>query len=306
MKTRFPPRRILVPMDFSPASDSALEAARTLGGLFDARLDLVHVREIAAAPVGAELAGAAVALAAAAREEAAEARAARRRLCEEGAGYPEDRLRTRVLVGVPAEALRRLSTPRLTDMVVMGTHGYKGVERALYGSVAEAVVRHASVPVLTVHRRRARFAVKHVLCPVNLTTYAASSLSYAALFAQAMGATLTALYVRPEEQWQPDARLELEAFVRRTLGKGGRQVERLAVSGEARERIAREAEQGPYDLVVLSEHLRPWSADRLVGTTAERVLRRSAVPLLAVPCPRSPRRRSPPAVWPTPREQALF
>ena len=37
------------------------------------------------------------------------------------------------------------------DLIVMGTHGRKGIARALIGSVAEAVVRAAPVPVLTVH-----------------------------------------------------------------------------------------------------------------------------------------------------------
>ncbi|MFI5303113.1 MAG: universal stress protein, partial [Polyangiales bacterium] len=37
------------------------------------------------------------------------------------------------------------------DLVVMGTHGRKGADRALLGSVAEKVLRTASVPVLTVH-----------------------------------------------------------------------------------------------------------------------------------------------------------
>ena len=37
------------------------------------------------------------------------------------------------------------------DLIVMGTHGRTGVKRALLGSVTEAVVRHAEIPVLTVH-----------------------------------------------------------------------------------------------------------------------------------------------------------
>ncbi|WP_224338134.1 universal stress protein [Haloprofundus halobius] len=38
------------------------------------------------------------------------------------------------------------------DVIVMGTHGRTGVERALLGSVTENVVRHSEIPVLTVHR----------------------------------------------------------------------------------------------------------------------------------------------------------
>ena len=37
------------------------------------------------------------------------------------------------------------------DLVVMGTHGYKGLEHAIFGSVAEKVVKNSAVPVLTIN-----------------------------------------------------------------------------------------------------------------------------------------------------------
>jgi nucleotide-binding universal stress UspA family protein len=56
----------------------------------------------------------------------------------------------RLLAGDPAEAIIRLAQTEDVDMIVMGTHGRRGLTRLLMGSVAEAVVRAAPCPVLTV------------------------------------------------------------------------------------------------------------------------------------------------------------
>jgi nucleotide-binding universal stress UspA family protein len=54
------------------------------------------------------------------------------------------------LAGDPADAIIRTVESDGADMIVMGTHGRRGISRLLMGSVAEAVVRRAPCPVLTV------------------------------------------------------------------------------------------------------------------------------------------------------------
>lgn len=281
MALRFPPRRILVPFDFSPPSLCGLEAAKSLGSLFAARLELVYVREPAPAPLAADLL---VAGPPHRGDDDPDLAAMRRRLRECVGEYPSERVHVRTLIGLPPGALARLARPAGADMVVMGTHGYYGFERAMYGSTTEAVVRQARVPVMVVHRRRSRLDLRSILCPVNLTPHSGRALAYAALLAEAVDASLTALYVSPE----PEAgRRALRDFVRRTLGEPAERVSCLSAEGEPRDRIARQAQEGPFDLVVLAERVRPWTADRFLGTTAERVLRRAWTPVLAVPAQRA-------------------
>ena len=55
-----------------------------------------------------------------------------------------------LLTGVPANEIIRLASERQVDLIVVGTHGRAGAWRLLKGSVAEAVIRHAPCPVLTV------------------------------------------------------------------------------------------------------------------------------------------------------------
>jgi nucleotide-binding universal stress UspA family protein len=56
----------------------------------------------------------------------------------------------RLLAGDPADAIIRLAESENIDLIVMGTHGRRGLSRLLMGSGAEAVVRAAPCPVLTV------------------------------------------------------------------------------------------------------------------------------------------------------------
>ncbi|WP_316899150.1 universal stress protein [Pseudodesulfovibrio indicus] len=56
----------------------------------------------------------------------------------------------KVVTGYPAEEILAICEAEGCDMIVMGTHGRKGIDRILFGSVAEKVVKSSKVPVLTV------------------------------------------------------------------------------------------------------------------------------------------------------------
>lgn len=56
----------------------------------------------------------------------------------------------KVVTGYPAEEVLSIAEAEGADMIIMGTHGRKGIDRILFGSVAEKVVKSSKVPVLTV------------------------------------------------------------------------------------------------------------------------------------------------------------
>lgn len=60
-----------------------------------------------------------------------------------------------VLAGYPAEEILAAAAEHGVDMIVMGTHGRTGIDRIIFGSVAENVVKSALCPVLTVKPREA-------------------------------------------------------------------------------------------------------------------------------------------------------
>lgn len=58
-----------------------------------------------------------------------------------------------VLAGYPAEEILKAAASQKADMIIMGTHGRTGIDRIIFGSVAEKVVKTADCPVLTVKPR---------------------------------------------------------------------------------------------------------------------------------------------------------
>jgi len=65
-------------------------------------------------------------------------------------GIEDVSVETRVIAGEPGWAIVTAASDCQADLIVMGTHGRKGLSRLLMGSVAEHVLRHAPCPVLTV------------------------------------------------------------------------------------------------------------------------------------------------------------
>ncbi len=68
-------------------------------------------------------------------------------------GVKEERVVAEVLDGHPAEELDTYAERQAIDVIVIGSHGRKGLDRLLIGSVADKIIRGAKVPVLVVRSR---------------------------------------------------------------------------------------------------------------------------------------------------------
>lgn len=64
--------------------------------------------------------------------------------------FPGVDAKGQVLIGYAAEEILNRAHEEKVDIIVMGTHGRKGIDRILFGSVAEKVVKNADMPVLTI------------------------------------------------------------------------------------------------------------------------------------------------------------
>lgn len=139
--------RIVVPTDFSAESDKAWQVARRLARAVGGQLHLVHV--FVEAPLYSEalMSGDRV------REVYAEGRAwverEMARLAEAARGEGLT-VRTSLREGAVAAAIVEAAREDAADLVVVGTHGRGGIDRALLGSVADRVIRLAPCPVLAV------------------------------------------------------------------------------------------------------------------------------------------------------------
>jgi nucleotide-binding universal stress UspA family protein len=144
-------RRLLVPVDFSPASLAALKYAAQLGDPKSAEVIVLFVVEpITVAPVDY---GYAVANFGAVFQE--QQRGGRLQLERLGRQWRRrlPKLRTLLMTGSAATSIVAAAKKLKVDMIVIATHGRTGLKHLFLGSVAERVVRTATCPVLTVRSR---------------------------------------------------------------------------------------------------------------------------------------------------------
>lgn len=140
------PKILLVPTDFSVAGEAALDQAIGLASRLGAKVYVLHAYQL---PVGfpdsvlvptAEIASRVVTWA----QGALAACVAKRK----ASGIEIVPI---LKQADPREAVLAVAEEVSADLIVMGTHGRRGIARALIGSVAESVVRTSPVPVMTVH-----------------------------------------------------------------------------------------------------------------------------------------------------------
>jgi len=137
----YPPRKILVAVDFGDASARALRIAGSLADAHGAAVTVLHAEQLEAPPYFTR------AQVQALERQRAAARREAERFLETFAGRNLRAPATYVIVeGSPASGIAQAA--RSVDLVVMGTHGRRGPARWWAGSVAERVVRDAPVPVL--------------------------------------------------------------------------------------------------------------------------------------------------------------
>ena len=150
-------KRILVPVDGSSTSAKGLKEAIKLAaagkGRARARLRLLHVVEefsaFSAPEIGADIGPVLEAMKAGGHRtlERIERNA-------RAAGARAETALVENFGGRVADAIVRQAKRWRADLIVMGTHGRRGVKRALLGSDAELVVRYSPVPVLLIPARR--------------------------------------------------------------------------------------------------------------------------------------------------------
>jgi nucleotide-binding universal stress UspA family protein len=148
------PKNILVPTDFSDGAEEALDYACELARKLDATVHLVNVIGIPAVGVpelGVAFTATVIDSMVVDNQKALDELAAHR------AG--ETRMGQVLLkTGDARDLINQTANELGADLIVMGTHGRRGITRALLGSVAETVVRSAPCPVLTVRTHKHKHA----------------------------------------------------------------------------------------------------------------------------------------------------
>jgi nucleotide-binding universal stress UspA family protein len=140
-------KKILVATDFSDLATAALRSAASLARCAGAELVVVYADQFEAPP---EFTSGQVDAIAAAIEESRERSAAELQRYASANVETGVAWRTIVAEGPPASTILKVAEAEQADMIALGTHGRGGLQRLMFGSVAERVMRNATVPVMTV------------------------------------------------------------------------------------------------------------------------------------------------------------
>lgn len=288
------PERILVATDFSPAAELAQRLAMDLARAFEAELHVVHVQVLLDDPHLEERHQHEL-------DRLLESSEQRRRLAlEVPSAEGQVPIHTHLIRGLSAsEAIVETAGDQACDLIVMGTHGRRGFTHLLLGSVAEHVVRTSRVPVLTVRPDTIlrSSGIRRILVPHDFSDHSTRALRVAAEWARKLEATVTLLHavepvVYPEfyaVDLLPDEmigrlRTRSEDALERAAQEHleGIDVHAEVVVGRAGDTIVAEAASENHDLVVMGTRGLSGLEHLLLGSVAESVLRRCALPLLAV------------------------
>jgi nucleotide-binding universal stress UspA family protein len=167
--------------------------------------------------------------------------------------------------------------------IVTGTHGREGLARTFLGSRTETLLRHGTFPVLTVRASapaRAGACPRRIVCAVDAEAPSRAAFDAACTIARERQAELIVLSVAAPGPSAVAAQACLDRFSASTEGIAVRtELVRATAPGIA---IPAHASELGADLIVLGTHGRDGVARAFLGSVAETVLRRSAVPVLTI------------------------
>ena len=199
----------------------------------------------------------------------------------------------------PAARILAYAEDEDIDLIVMGTHGRRGVNRMLFGSVTEEVVRRSPCPTFTVRTDAdvaPNRAVRRVLAPVDFSDASEGAVQHAREIALTYGAEIDLLHVVEEPVYPSAYGFEPAGFptadvldnVEKQLGDMAREeigyehVMIEARTGDPASEILNYTEDNEIDLIVIATHGRTGLDRMLIGSVAERVLRRAPTPVFVV------------------------
>ena len=290
LESRVGPKRILLATDFSPASEAALPHAFSLAVHYGASLYFAHVISQTLPDFPPP------------EERAAKLQQAR----EFTAQGLEGLLKAARQKGIPClpligdgaiwNVLSDMIQENGIDLVIVGTHGRRGLKKLLLGSIAEEVFRMAPCPVLTVGPRISEtFSVDvqlgHILYPVEFVPDTSHAAAYAISLAEEYRARLTFMKILEETVASAELKAQIQKPVRHWMddhvAPGSDLRERTSFElgfGRAPEAIITFARDHRVDLIVMGvRQLDPVLAARVSETdTAYDVVRTALCPVLTV------------------------
>jgi nucleotide-binding universal stress UspA family protein len=243
-KSRVAPKKILLATDFSPASEAALPHALAIAGHSGCKLYVAHVicpefRDLLPPESTATMLQHARGFTGQKLEPLLSAVRQRGISCQSLIGE-----------GAIWEVLLDMIQQNDIDLIVVGTHGRRGLSKQLLGSVAEEVFRMAPCPVLTVGPKTSEtpsmdVQLGHILYPVEFVPDSSAASAYAVSLAEEYHAKLTYMKVFEDMVPSPEEKAQIQEPVRHWMDA------HIPTESDLRERTSFEPGFGPAAEAIL-------------------------------------------------------
>ncbi|WP_323192241.1 universal stress protein [Halostella sp. PRR32] len=286
---------ILVPTDGSEHAVRACEHGLALSRRFDATVHLLNVIDVTAAGGIFDAGGVSREFVERLEEEGSNAIETVEAVAEE-----TDSIHTEIIEGKPSEAILEYVDENGIDLLSMGTHGRSGINRYITGSVTERVVRLSDVPVLTVRATEQNTpagSYDEILVPTDGSEPATAAMDHGIAIAQEAGARIHAVNVvdvsslaanpnvtPPTElldQFRSQGESATEAIATRAREAGLDAVTSVR-EGIPSSDLLQYARENEIDLIAMGTHGRTGLERYVLGSTTERIVRESEIPVLSV------------------------
>jgi len=297
-------QKILVPVDFSAPSKTAVNYGLSLALEYNARLVLAHIvfpftTLVYTFPTESFVFE---------KEQVEYAKSRMTGLVPAEHSVRVD-FETIVKVGELRSELLAIVDDEQIDLIVMGTHGRNAFNRFLLGSLTERMLRRVRVPIMTVsHLDPAKalhnagpIPLGHILYATDLSDRAEAGLTFSIELARKTAARLTVLHVLKAveaiygglEIGFPAGKIDQlreEALARLTGSVSVQPCEHVRVTpvmreGDTTREILAYCDERSVDLIVMNLHGKGFIERAILGSTAERVIRSAHVPVLSIPAP---------------------
>ena len=292
--------KILMPTDFSDCANAALTHAVALARQFEAELHLLHVTVLLQAdPDRPEQAFPGYDELHRRMEEVASTRI--QQLIDERQTKDLTLFQAHNRGIAAAPAILEYAAREAIDLIVLGTHGRRGLRHFLLGSVAEEVVRSASCPVLTIRDEeevRRFHELDRIVVPFDFSDDSKRALEVAAKLAVTYDSRIDVVHVivpsidlqAEVAIWAPSFEFDRNEVFRRAERRLADAVEKLpevpikiqVLDGHVASALTRYADGEKADLIVLASHGLSGIEHFLLGSVAEKVIRSASCPVLTL------------------------
>jgi len=294
-------KKILCPVDFFKASSRAFDYALRVAGNYDARVHVLHV----VAPVISSVYGAPFGMEDLTTGLEREATKLLKKY-KDRAAKANIPLSTEVRLGDIDLGILHSVAAQKADLVVMGTHGRRGFERFVLGSVTERMIRYCPVPLLTISESGKPVSrapkIRRILVTTDFSQGTAEAVAHALSIGERNRAKVTLLHVlhndaaeaagKYRDQLIRGIELQLQKFIpERAFDRC--EINTRIEDGSPSTVIPNIVKSGSYDLLVMNIHGKRLIDRALVGSTAERTLRETAgiCPVLLIPPAKTHKRK---------------